>query len=129
MILCSIKETMKEITQNLAKNNLVFLFRGENIKTNLTFENQANQIDKIRLQMNVLVYESKNKVDNDKYHLEESEINLLKEKINAILEDRKYIKNKVDNWRDDILKDFEKLFTNYKEYKTFVCVIIRDKKN
>ena len=46
-----------------------------------------------------------------------SEINLLKEKINTILskylEDRKYIKNKVDNWRDAILKDCEKLFTNY----------------
>ncbi len=61
-----------------------------------------------------------------------SEINLLKEKINTILskylEDRKYIKNKVDNQRDAILKDCEKLFTNYKEYKIFINIIIRENK-
>ena len=76
MILCNIKEIMKEITQNFDNkisknlnnlNNLVFLYGAENIKQNLTFENQANQIDKNRLQKNVLVYESKNIVDNDKY--------------------------------------------------------------
>ncbi len=82
--------------------------------------------------MNVLVYESNNIVDNNKYAFEEAEINLLKEKINTILskylEDRKYIKNKVDNWWDDILKVCEKLFTNYIEYKTFIYIIIRDKK-
>ena len=63
MILCNIKEIMKEITQNFDNkisknlNNLVFLYGAENIKQNLTFENQANQIDKNRLKMNVLVYE------------------------------------------------------------------------
>ncbi len=102
IILCNIKETIKEITQNFAKNNLVYLYGGDNIKPILTFENQANQIDKNRFQMNVLVYESNNIVDNNKYAFEEAEINLLKEKINTILskylEDRKYIKNKVDNW-------------------------------
>ena len=123
MILCSIKETMKEITQSFANkisknlNNLVFLYGAENIKQNLTFENQANQIDKNRLQMNVLVYESNNIVDNNKYALEESEINLLKEKISKILskylEDRKYIKDKVDNWRDAILKDCEKYYIKF----------------
>ena len=117
----------------MAKNNLVYLYGGDNIKPILTFENQANQIDKNRFQMNVLVYESNNIVDNNKYSFEEAEINLLKEKINTILskylEDRKYIKNKVDNWWDDILKVCEKLFTNYKEYKIFIHIIIRDKKN
>ncbi len=73
MILHNIKKTMKEITQNFSNkttknsNNSVFLYGAENIKPNLTFENQANQIDKNRLQKNVLVYESKNIVDNDKY--------------------------------------------------------------
>ena len=66
MILCNIKEIMKEITQNFDNkisknlnnlNNLVFLYGAENIKQNLTFENQANQIDKNILKMNVLVYE------------------------------------------------------------------------
>ena len=35
------------------------------------------------------------------------------------------MENKVDNWRDAILKEVEKLFLNYKDYKTFVNLIIQ----
>ena len=106
---------------------------GYTIKPELTFERQANAEDIKRKQMNILVYESKNINNNDisKKGLEEKEIDNLKEKINFILSkylaDRKYLENKVDNWRDAILKGCEKLFSKYTDYKIFINIIIRDK--
>ena len=77
--------------------------------------------------MIVLVYEI------DKYYKEEFlkkgiDIDDLKKKLKFILskylEDRKYIDKKVDNWRDAILNECELLFLNFKEYKTFINLLI-----
>ena len=114
MIQCNIKETMKDLTLKYATKSekdvkdLIFIYGGDKIKPELTFERQANAEDIKRKQMNILVYESKNFNNNDisKKGLEEKEIDNLKEKINFILSkyfaDRKYLENKVDNWRDAI---------------------------
>ena len=136
MVECSRQETMKEIIQRFANkafkdlNNYIFIYGGDNIKPNLTFESQANHEDKKRLQMNVLVYEKDNIVNN-KHSIEETEINNLNEKISQILskylEDRNYLENKIINWMDAILQDCEQLFMKYKDYKTFINVIIIDK--
>ena len=58
---CFIDETMKDIWQrfvnkmNLDINKLIFLYAGYNIRFDLTFNKQANNEDKIRKKMNVIV--------------------------------------------------------------------------
>ena len=58
---CFIDETMKDICQrfvnkmNLDINKLIFLYAGNNIKFNFTFNKQANNEDKIRKKMNEFV--------------------------------------------------------------------------
>ena len=86
--------------------------------------------------MNILVYELNKYEDKEKSikiiqnEIGDEEINILKEKIHDILskylDDRKYMDNKADYWRDAILTECEKLFLNYKEYKTFINIIIND---
>ena len=80
--------------------------------------------------MNVLVFElqiystmNKSKIQENYFEKE------LKDKIYYILskylDDREYLEKKVDNWRDAILKEVEKLFLDYKDYKTFINLIIK----
>ena len=63
-ILCKKEELMKDIIQkfivktNSNNNNLIFLYGGEQINGELTFNQQAKKCDKDRNKMNVLVYDT-----------------------------------------------------------------------
>ena len=142
VIQCNFREYMKDICQKfintIEKNNnqFIFIYGGDKINPKLTYENVDSKIDKERMIMNILVYEINKYEDKEKpkkiiqNEIGEEEINILKEKIHDILskylDDRKYMDNKTDYWRDAILKECEKLFLNYKEYKTFINIIIND---
>lgn len=133
-IQCKNKDLLKDICDmyafkiNFDVNKLLFLYGGDILNKNLSFEKHANSIDQKRKQMNIIVYEI------DKYYKEELlqnkgiDINNLKEKLKFILskylETRVYIEKKVDNWRDAILKECEPVFLNFKEYKTFINLTI-----
>ena len=49
----------------------------------------------------------------------------MKDKLNSILDkylgDRKYVKDKIDNWRDAIMKESEFMFMQYKDKYKFFC--------
>ena len=69
---CDINNTMKEIIEKFLKKlknkekNLFYLYNGTRIKYELTFNQQANDLDKNRKQMNILV--TKNEEINNKIY-------------------------------------------------------------
>ena len=69
VIQCDINNTMKEIIDKFLiklenkENNLFYLYNGTKINYELTFNQQANDIDKNRKQMNILV--TKNEEDKN----------------------------------------------------------------
>jgi len=137
-IQCNIKDSIEEICKKYCNkidinyNKLIFIYGGQKIKSNLSFEEQANFVDKEKKQMNVLVYEIDNFNINEELQKEKSIlIENLKTSISQILslylEDREYLENKVDNWRDAILKEISKLFIDFKDYKSFIHLYIYNK--
>ena len=64
IILCNIQEKMRDIINRyrlksqINDNKIQFLYDGKLINLNLTFLEQANQLDKERKIMNILVYRS-----------------------------------------------------------------------
>ena len=70
-IQCEINEKMKDIINRFLiklekkENNLYYLYNGTQIDYELTFNEQANDIDKNRKKMNILV--TKNE-DDEKYY-------------------------------------------------------------
>ena len=100
IIQCTKKELMKDICQKFANkikeqnmNSLIFLYGGNLLNFNISFEQQTNMIDKERNQMNVLVY----KIDINEYvNLKYGDnIKINKEKINEI-------KLSINNLKDSI---------------------------
>ena len=63
-IQCNIDETMKEIIGKFEKkidnkkNNLYYLYNGNKVTYELEFKEQANELDKKRLKMNIVVVEN-----------------------------------------------------------------------
>lgn len=82
----------------------------------MTFQQLANNIDKSRNIIDVLTYE---KESNNQDDFEKERI-LIREKMNFILskylEDRTFLKDKVNNWRDAILKECNNFFLKYPNY-------------
>ena len=87
--------------------------------------------------MNVLAYkieDEKTKKIENKSDIDpkfEEEVEKIKDKLNNILNkylaDRKYVKDKITNWRDAIMKECETFFSSYnKEYSIFTNLIIYD---
>ena len=73
--------------------------------------------------------ENKSNKEDPKF---EEEIKKITDKVNEILNtylaDRKYVKDKITNWRDAVLKECEKFFSKYKEqYSVLVNLTIYDK--
>ena len=70
-IQCELNEIMKDIIGKFVikienkENNLYYLYNGTKINYELTFNEQANDIDKNRKKMNILV--TKNE-DDEKYY-------------------------------------------------------------
>lgn len=116
-------------------SKLIFLYGGEQVNKDISFEKQANSIDKEKEEIVILVYEldkfKENEIEksskNDEF---EKEIEPIKEKLNLILsrylDDRKYVEDRIDNWKNAIMKECEKLFENYNNYKFFVNLMIYD---
>ena len=79
-IQCKKDELMKDICQkfsnkiNIDINNLYFLYGGENIKEELSFNQQAKKIDRDRNQMNILVYEKNNLIKNEEEKIKSKDI-------------------------------------------------------
>ena len=97
----------------------------------LTLENQANDIDLENKSMSILVYKiGDSETEKIEINSEQNFVNELKDKIYLILakylEDREYIENKVSNWIQAILNEINPLFLNYKEYKTFIHVFVKN---
>ena len=68
-IQCNIKEKMNDIIDRFLiksnnienKNNLFYLYNGTKINSQLIFNEQANNLDKERKKMNIIVFNNKNK--------------------------------------------------------------------
>ena len=80
--------------------------------------------------MDVLVYE--NYLNNSNYQSDfNKERIIIREKINFILskylEDRTFLKDKINNWRDAILNECNNFLLKYPNYITFVNLSINNK--
>ena len=80
--------------------------------------------------MDVLVYE--NYLNNQNFQSDfENERIIIRGKINFILskylEDRTYLKDKINNWRDAILNECNNFLLKYPNYITFVNLSINNK--
>lgn len=133
-IQCKVTEQFKDIFKkfsikmNIDLNKLVFLYGGKKLNENLTFENQAINEDGIKNKMKILVCEIDKYNNNELW--ENIDVNKLKKELKTILckylDDRVYLENKIDNWKEAILKETEKLFLIYKEYKIFIHLSINE---
>ena len=77
LVQCNIEETMKEICQRYATkinedvSKLCFLYSGQTMDGNLTFQQQANDVDKKSQLMNVIVIDDDNQSDDIKVNSKE----------------------------------------------------------
>ena len=142
-IQCQIKDSLSKICQTFGSKinydikKLIFLYAGEKLNLQKTFKEQANSFDLSKKEMNVLAYkieDDKTKQIENKSNLDpkfEEEVKKIEDKLNNILNkylaDRKYVKDKITNWRDAIMKECEIFFSSYdKEYTIFTNLIIYD---
>ena len=97
IIKCNKDEKLKDICQRYSiklginQNLLIFLYEGKQINSELSFESQANTIDKSNREMNILVIRNeKDELICTKY---EEKIKLNKEKIGEIILSNNKIKD------------------------------------
>ena len=122
IIQCNIQDKIEIIIKkfiqksNLVLNQLLFLYGGNKIEENddeLTFENLANSEDLERKKINILVYSQEMYKSTPDFIMTEY-IDNIKPKIHFILskylDDRKYIENSVDKWKDAILNEIQYLY-------------------
>jgi len=135
LIQCNLSELITDICERftikayLDLKKLIFIYGGTKIdfSQKLSLKQLANQIDQNRNEMSVLVYDIDN-MENKKAQLQYDFIETLKEKLQSILklylEDRNYSENKVNKWRDAIMRDCEKILASYRDFKIFINSII-----
>ena len=121
-IQCTKSQTMKEICQSYGTkaqidiSKHVFLYNGNKINMDLSYEKQANDTDKKRNQINILVsriIEEKNMMDKITEDLEKKGKEILK----THLDGRTYKEPKVNDWIQKIIEDFESYFSQkYSSY-------------
>ena len=105
-------------------NNLLFMYNGNRINKELTFEEQPNSFDKKRNQINVLVSGNYNK-DYINYIIKNDLLNKGKEILSKHLDGRKYIESKVNEWILFIMEDFENYFEEkYPYYNLFLFLYL-----
>ena len=72
-IQCNINDKMKDIIDAFLikmqnkENNLYYLYNGTKINYELTFNEQANDIDKNRMKMNIIVNQNEDDTSEDKH--------------------------------------------------------------
>ena len=136
-IQCQMEDSLSKICQSYANkincdiNKLIFLYGGKILNLNKTFKEQANSIDISKKEMNVLVSEEapndENKSETEKEFEEEIEKikNKLSDILNKYLGDRKYVEDKINKWRDAIMKECEEYFSIFKnQYAIFMNLMI-----
>ena len=132
-IQCKNDQTMKEICQNYGTKAQIdiekhlFLYNGNQVNMDFSFEKQANNIDKKRNQINILVAEVKeeksmrDKITED---LEKKGAEILKNHLDG----RIYKEPKVNEWIQKIIEDFENYFSEkYSSYHLFTFCLVCSK--
>ena len=133
-IQCTNSQTMKEICQSYGTkaqidiSKHVFLYNGNKINMDLSYEKQANDTDKSRNQMNILVSEiidKKSMRDKISKDLEKKGEEILK----THLDGRTYKEPKVNDWIQKIIEDFENYFSQkYSSYHLISFCLVCPKK-
>ena len=86
IVQCSKNETMRNIIQRFGSkiqknsNSFIYLYGGGQVNFELTFEEQANQIDKENNKMKILVYENENNEKLEKLLNSDNNSNEMKNK-------------------------------------------------
>ena len=129
-IQCNVSDKFKDIFIKFSNkiykdsNKLIFIHSGKKLDENLSFESQA-LLDQISInQIYIYAYDIEdynNNIDVNNLQIE------LKKILSIYLDDRIYLKNKVDNWKEAIFKEAEKKLLNYKNFKIFIHLTISDK--
>ncbi len=57
---------INQFKNKIAKDNFLFIYGGKMVNEELTFEQQANELDKARNKMNILVYDNFNTIVKEK---------------------------------------------------------------
>jgi len=134
IIPCSTKDKMGTICQRYTTkiekniNSLVFLYGGNQLNFQLSFEEQANSLDKQSKNMNILVYK---KVDYSFISESEENINLTKDKIDDIIKSINNIKDNIAGVKsivDNIIKKstINSLNTQLKKIYAILNTITKD---
>ena len=133
-IQCTKQQVMKEICKNYgskAQINIekyLFLYNGNLINMELTFEKQANKIDKEKNQINIVVSEIKEE-KSLKDKIKDDLTKKGKEILKTHLDGRSYNEPKVNDWIQRILEEFEQYFyQKYSSYNLFSFCFVCSKK-
>ena len=59
------KDIINQFINKILKNDLLFIYSGKIINEELTFEQQANELDKDRKKMNILVFDNDEAIKKD----------------------------------------------------------------
>ena len=117
---------------NLNRNNLIFLYGGALVNDeDYTFEDIANNEDLKNKTMNILVYKLEmyktTQSFRDNLFIEDLKPKIL-DILKKYLDDREYLEDKVDRWRDAILNECKSILSSFKKFKTFINVMIKNEK-
>ena len=134
-IKCNIIDKIEEIVKHFEnkinkgkKDNIMlyYLFEGDILNQNLTYEQLIKDKKKLTILANSV--DIKEKLKN----LEKIDVDSLKENISKVLSlhlgDREFSDEKINKWKNLILKDCEKIFIKFEDYRTYVNLIIIEKK-
>ena len=132
-IQCKNQQTMSEIFKkfcvkaNITLEKYLFLYNGNQINMELTFEKQVNEIDKKNNQIIILISEIK-KEKSLKEKIVEWFDKKGKEILRIHLDGRSYKEPKVNEWIQLILDEFEQYFyQKYSSYNLFLFCIVCSK--
>ena len=121
-IQCSEQDTMENICKKLASkasidlNKNIFLYNGLQIDMDTTYERLSNEFDKERKQINVVVFEN-NENESTKDVMRKDLIKKGIEILRKHLDGRSYKEEKVYDWINFIINDFESYF--YQKYPSY----------
>ena len=98
IIQCNKSDKMKDIINKYIiksgnKNNFYYLYSGEQINEELRYDDQANEVDKERKKMNILVYDKEENINNYENNIIKSKDIICPECHQDILVLEKFFKN------------------------------------
>ena len=133
IIQCSEDQLMDEICKSFAtkaqidSSKSTFLYNGAQLDMKSSFNKQANNFDKNRKQMNIVVTENQEK-DSPKEIMRKDLMKKGEEILKRHLDGRGYKEEKVNEWIKTINEDFEKYFyEKYPKFNLFVFCLVCSK--